>query len=164
MARGCGILGVIIVIGLCLLVVVATIIHLGTEPGSIHVQATVDKRTVAVGDTFTIEVTVENVDLNSLTITGVGLDEDLLKGAAVQASDPAYRAVKARDYPVYGTWDEFTLDHELAGGRTLILTLTLTATQAGSYSGDVTVWIDSDLLGIVPLARAGRASVHYEVQ
>ena len=164
MARGCVILGVLIVIGLCLVLVVAAIIHLGTEPNSIRVGARIDKSTVAAGETFTVEVTVENVDLDSLTITGVGLDQDLLKGAAVQSSDPAYRAVKARDYPVYGTWDEFTFDRDLAGGTTLVLTFTLTATQAGSYSGDVTVWIDSDLLGIVPLARAGRDSVRYEVQ
>jgi hypothetical protein len=77
--------------------------------------------------------------------------------------DPAYRTTKERNYPVYGHWNEYQLDRAIFGGEKLTVAITFRATRAGQYSGDVSVWVDSKVLGLT-VSRARRAALNIRVQ
>jgi hypothetical protein len=141
----------------------AVLLTLAGQPNSIRVKVEPDQNVVAVNDQFTVKLTIENVALDAVTIDGIGLDSHLLEGAAVTAMDPLYQAAQARNYPFYGKWTEYTLDQTLLGGEKLTATLTLTALHPGTYSGDLTVWVKSRLLG-VPFSQARRATLAFKVQ
>jgi len=55
------------------------------------------------------------------------------------------------------------LDTELAPGETLMVTFNLQPKQVGSFSGDVTVWIEDPTFGL-QLNRARREAVTFQVQ
>jgi hypothetical protein len=157
-------LWILTVLVICVGAVAGMLITLASEPNDIRVQLDTNRRTVAANEEFTIAVNVENVSLDPVTLNGVGLDRSLLDGLSVVRSDPPFRSITERDYPIYGAWSEFSLDQDMAEGTVFTLTLTLTATQPGLYEGDVTVWIENDVLGIVPVSRARRAPLEIQVQ
>jgi len=162
MGRGClGLLILLIVLLVCL--GVALVVYMfGTQPNTIQVQV-VTPATTASGGPFTIDITIENVSLEPVTVASVGLDENILRGAEVVSSQPSYSSIKQRDYPYYGGWNEFMLDTELAPGETLMVTFNLQPKQVGSFSGDVTVWIEDPTFGL-QLNRARREAVTFQVQ
>jgi len=163
--RGCWpLLWILTVLVICVGAVAGLLITLASEPNDIRVQLDTNRRTVAANEEFTIAVNVENVSLDPVALNGVGLDQSLLDGLSVVRSDPPFRSITERDYPIYGAWSEFSLDQDMAEGTVFTLTLTLTATQPGLYEGDVTVWIENDVLGIVPVSRARRAPLEIQVQ
>jgi hypothetical protein len=161
--------------GFCLAFVIIAIVAaflLGTyvvystlagEPNEIRIDATVDQQVIAANSPFTITVEVENVDLDTVTLKAVGLDEDLLAGATVVSIDPATRTPQENSYPLVGTWTEYPLARRLLGGDTLTVTITLNATTPGVYSGELSMWVEGDLLGI-NTSRARRTTLDYEVQ
>ena len=162
--RGCWwALLVLAVLAVCVAGGAAVLLTLAGQPNSIRVKAEPDRDVVAVNDQFTVNVTIENVALDAVTIDGIGLDGHLLDGAAVTAMDPLYQSAEARNYPLYGKWTEYTLDQTLLGGEKLTATLTLTALRPGTYSGDLTVWVRSKLLGM-PFSQARRATLAFKVQ
>jgi hypothetical protein len=122
-----------------------------------------DRDAVSVNDQFTVSLTIENVSLDAVTIDGIGLDSHLLDGVSVMGMDPLYQSAETRNYPLYGKWTEYTLDQTLLGGEKLTATLTLTALRPGTYSGDLTVWVRSELLGM-PFSQARRATLEFKVQ
>jgi len=133
------------------------------QPNSIRVRVEPDKTTLAVNESFTVKVTVENVDLEAVTLAGIGLEESLTGGLRVEGTEPPYRTAEAREYPVFGKWTEYRLDQTLLGGEKLVFTFTLTATQPGAYSGDVTAWIEDSLLG-QSFERGRHAKLEFRVQ
>jgi hypothetical protein len=116
-----------------------------------------------VGETFTVELTIENVDLDAVNINGIGVDQSLLDGLSVEQMDPGYRTVEERNYPVYGHWNEYKLNSSIFGGEKLTVLVTFRATKAGQYSGDISVWVDSDVFGLT-VSRARRATLDVSVQ
>lgn len=163
--RGCWpLLVVLTALATCLGLALALLIALAGEPNDIRVRLDANRRTVAANEEFTIQLNVENVSLDPVTLTGVGLDQSLLDGLEVVRTEPPFRAITERDYPIYGAWSEFSLTQDMPEGGVLTLTLTLRAAQPGLYEGDVTVWIENDILGIVPVSRARRAPLEIEVQ
>jgi hypothetical protein len=142
--------------------VTGSLLYLAGKPSSIEVSIP-ELQPVAANQSFTVEVTIENVSLDPVTINSIGLDTSLLDGITVLQIEPAYRSAKDKSYPLYGDWREYTLNKSLPGGDKLTVILTLQANQPGTYSGDVMVWIKSRLLGM-SVARAGRASLKIEVR
>ena len=95
------------------------------------------------------------MSLDPVTVTGIGLDPDLLASVRVSNMQPLYNSITERSYPIYGEWDEYRIDTVVQPGATLEVTLTLEGVQPGVYNTDLTVWIESDLAGI-QVARAAR--------
>lgn len=138
------------------------LLYLAGEPNSIEVSLNAAP-VVAANQTFPVEITIENVSLDDVTISSVGLDEDLIKGVEVLASEPVYRKASTESVLLLGKWRYLTYDTLLRGGDKLVITLTLQATQAGSYSGTVAVWVEGDLAG-VSLEQARREKLAFDVQ
>lgn len=159
MARGCALLLVLalIIVG----VVVAALLYMESQTNDIRVQVTAPAQ-VQANDTFPIEIVIENVSLNPITITGVSIDRSFLEGAEVVSTDPTYRTAGEQSYPIYGSWDEYGFDTDVPAGGRLVLTFTLRAADPGVYTGEIGVWVDSDSL--IPINRARRETVEVEVQ
>jgi hypothetical protein len=161
--RGCWL---IMIVGAALAVCGGAAVLLMTtvlgEPNEIRVDVQVMPDQPVAAQPFSVAVDIENVDLDPVTITGIGLDENLLDGLTLVSTDPLYRSSEDRSYPLIGNWTEYAFDQRLAGGETITVTLLLEAGTAGLYSGDVTVWIEADFLGLT-LSRARRASLEIRV-
>lgn len=164
MARGCAILGIVILLLACCGLVAAAAVHIGDEPNAVSLTAVAEPATTSVGNTVRITVTIENLDLDEVTLVGVGLDESLLDGGLVAGADPGFRGVEQRSYPLYGDWSEYRYNRVLQDGETVTIIFTLTAAQRGTFEGDVSAWLEADLLGVFPLDRAVREPVSFTVQ
>jgi hypothetical protein len=161
--KGCACLGVFLLFLAACGLIFAVVSQFIGQPNAIQTTLAADKNTLAVGELLTITITVENVDVDSVTIAGIGLNKKLLDGASLETLDPLYRSIKKHSYPIYGEWHEYTLDQTLLGGEKLKITLTLKAAQPGTYSGDVTVWVESSFYG-VSMAQARREHIEFKVQ
>jgi hypothetical protein len=149
--------------------VVAFLLYLGGDPNAIEILEDDFKapETVALDETFAVEFTVKNVSLDPVTINGVGLDKSLLDGVEVveiSVEDQSVRlSTEDRNYPLYGDWREYELDRDVPDGDTVAITFMFKATKIGIHSGDLTVWIESDFLGM-PIARARRKALDFDVR
>lgn len=162
--RGCWLFAaVVLLFVLCTVVALVALLTLLGETNAIRMTLNPARATVATGEVFTLSITIENVDLDEVQITGIGLDESLLDGMTVSATDPVYRSFEQRDIPLYGTWTEYKLDQTLLGGSTLTVTVQLQATEPGAYSGNVSVWIEGEEMG-VSITRARRETFELEVR
>jgi hypothetical protein len=143
--------------------VVALLLYMAGEPNTI--EMTLDGPGLAgVNETFQVEITLENVSLEPVTVNAIGLKDDLLNGATLLGSEPAYREAKEQDVMLFGTWRYLTYERDLSPGETWVVLLTLQAAgQAGTYSGDVAVWVEDEVLGIT-LERARRETLRFEVR
>jgi len=157
--RGCWLmLLVLAVLSICGGGTGAVLLSLANEPNEIRTTLASDRITAAVGEPFTVELAIENVSLDTVTITSIGLDDRLTDGVRLDVMEPPYRNTRHRDYPLLGAWTGYNFDRQLFGGDTLAVTMTLTGLQPGTYSGDVTVWVEGHVLGI-PIERARHASL-----
>lgn len=143
--------------------VAAIALYWAGEPNSIQVTVAPSQIQLSAPEQVSFQVRIQNVGLDPVTVTGIGLEPELLAGTRVVGSQPAYRSITQRSYPVYGEWQEFRLDTLLSPGATLEVSFTLEGVQPGMYETDLTVWIESDLLG-VQVARAARATLDVEVR
>ena len=143
--------------------VAAIALYWAGEPNNIHVTVTPSQIRLSAPEQVSFEVQIQNIGLDPVTVTGIGLEPELLAGARLLGSQPAYRSITERSYPVYGEWQEFRLDTLLAPGATLEVSFTLEGVQPGLYETDLTVWIESELLG-VQVARAARTTLDVEVR
>ena len=159
MRRGCALLFILALIIVAL--VVAALLYMESQTNDIRVQVTAPAQ-VAANDTFSIEVVIENVSLNPLTVTGVSIDRSFLEGAEVVSTEPIYKTAGEKSYPVYGSWDEYSFGTDVPAGGRLVLTFTMRAADPGVYSGEIGVWVDTDSL--LPINRARRETVEVEVQ
>lgn len=145
----------------------AGLFYLSGEPNSIAIQVNPQANLVDRAGSLVVNVSIENVSLDPVVIQGVGLDSDLLDGVTVQEvlvdSQPVILNADEKSYPLYGSWTEYELDSELAGGRTMELTFTLSPQEAGAHAGDVTVWIEEDVVGVA-VPRAARERLDFEVR
>lgn len=136
---------------------------LSGEPNEVRTSLDPAEITAAAGETFTVELTIENVDLNTVKVNGIGVDKSLLDGVSVEQMDPGYREVNSRNYPLYGNWTEYTLDRSIFEGEKLTVVITFRAKSAGQYSGDVSVWVESNVAGL-NVSRARRAVLNVKIQ
>jgi hypothetical protein len=156
-------LGVLGVVTLCCLALVAGLRSLAAEPNEIRAALDPQRVTARAGETFTVTLTIENVSLEAVRISAIGLDRALSDAVRLEAMEPAFRGARARSYPLLGDWDEYGLDQRIFAGEKLTVSLTLTALQAGNASGDVTVWVQGRLLGL-SFERARRMTLDVAVQ
>ena len=156
-------LGVLGVLTLCCLGIAAGLRSFAAEPNEIRAVLDPARVTAAAGETFTVTLTIENVSLDAVRVTAIGLDEALGDVLRVEATDPAFRGTRARSYPLLGAWEEYALDQRVFAGEKLPISLTLTALQPGNVSGEVTVWVQDKLLG-VSFERARRATLNVAVR
>jgi hypothetical protein len=163
MAKGCACLGIVLLVLVICGVAVAAALHFVGQPNALRTSLASSTNDLTAGESLTVTITVENVDVDSVTIAGIGLGKSLLKGISLESITPNYRAIKKHNYPVYGEWSEYTLDQTLFGGEKLDITLTLKAVQPGTYSGDITVWVESDFYGI-SMAQAQRENLRVKVR
>lgn len=164
--RGCSMTMLVLLLVLAALVV-AALFYLSGEPNTLAIDVNPQANMITRSESLVVNITVENVGLDPVTITGLGVDADLLDGAVVAEtlinSQPVALAFEEKSYPLYGSWTEYALDWSLAGGATMDITLSLTSDEVGAYSGDISVWVEDDLLGL-PLARAAREQLAFEVR
>lgn len=163
MAKGCACLGIVLIVLVVCGVIFAAVSHFIGQPNALRTSLASNTNDLTVGEALTVTLTVENVDVDAVTISGIGLGKSLLKGLSVESIEPRYRAIKKHDYPIYGEWSEYALDQTLLGGEKLDITLTLKAIQPGTYSGDITVWVESDFYGI-SMAQARRETLRLKVR
>jgi hypothetical protein len=145
-------------LAVCVGVTVMLVVTALGEPNEIRVDLEVTPDQPVAAQPFSVVVDIENVDLDPVTIAGIGLDQDLLDGLTLVSTEPSYRSSEDHSYPFLGDWTEYAFDQRLSGGETFTVTLMLQAETAGLYSGDVTVWIETDFLGVT-LSRARRAAL-----
>ena len=160
MRRGLALLAAVVVIGGG---VFGGLTILSGEPNEIRTSLDPGAITVAAGETTTVELTIENVDLNTVKVNGIGVDKSLLDGVSVDQMDPGYSDVNTRSYPLYGNWTEYTLDRSIFGGEKLTVVITFRGDTVGKYSGDVSVWIESSVAGL-KVSRARRVNLNVTVQ
>ncbi len=139
------ILGVIVV---CAVVAGAVLRELADGPDGLMINVTITQAAITTDESFTLTVTVHNIDDKPVTLTRITLDNDLLLGVSVQGSDPPSRRPIERSYPLIGDWVEYPFNREVDSGDSLAITFTLHATTPGDYHGDIGAWIESDLLGM----------------
>ncbi len=161
MARGLGLLAVVAVIGAG---IVGGVSILSGEPNEIRTTMLPPEITVAPGESFIIELTIENVDLESVDINGIGVEQSLLDGISVLQIDPGYRSIDERNYPLLGEWTEYKYDQTIFGGETLTVLITFQANKVGEYSGDISTWIDSNIVGGIQASQARRAELQVTIQ
>jgi len=126
----------------------AGLLSLAAEPNQIRTMLMPARVEVTAGESFELTLTIENVSLDTVRITGVGLDGSLYDALRLERLEPAFQAVHTRDYPLLGEWTEYTLNRQVFAGEKLTVTLTLTALRPGLVSGDVLVWVQDRLLGM----------------
>lgn len=141
----------------------AGVLSLAAEPNEIRTMLTPARLDIAAGESFELTLTIENVSLDTVRVTGIGLDSSLRGVLRLDRLEPAYRAVRSRDYPLLGAWTEYTLDRQVFAGDKLTVTLTLTALQAGPVRGDVMVWVQDRVLG-VSFERARRELLTLDIR
>ncbi len=161
--KGCGLLIVLVGVLVGCVVGIAAALHIGDEPDTLAVTPLFTPNRVKAGEPFTLTVDIHNIDTAGVTIVGVGLGETLLDGASVQAVEPTFRSVKSHSYPYYGDWQEYRVYKYLPADGTLTVTFSLKGLQPGTYTGDVTVWIEGKILGLLKLNRAWREKVTFDV-
>jgi hypothetical protein len=160
MGRGCALLLVLALIVIVL--VAAALIYMQSQTNDIRVQVTAPAQ-VAANDEFSVEVLIENVSLEPVTVTGISIDRSFLEGAEVVQTEPTYRTAGESSYPILGSWDEYSFGTEIPAGGRLVLTFMLRAeSEPGVYSGELGVWVDTDSL--IPINRSRREVVEVEVQ
>jgi hypothetical protein len=160
MARGCAFLLIVVLIIVALGVI--ALLYMESQTNDIRIQVTPPGQ-VAANGTFSIQITIENVSLDPLTVTGVSIDRSFLDGAEVISTEPTYKTAGERSYPVYGSWDEYSFGTDIPAGGRLVLTFNMRASaDPGVYSGEIGVWVDTDSL--LPINRARRETVEVEVQ
>ena len=140
---------------------IAVLLTLAGEPNAIRMKIEPARAVVPAGQPFIVTVTIENVDLNAVTVSAIGFEQNLADGVSVTQMDPPYRIAKDRSLLLLGSWREYTLDRRVPGGDTLTITFTLVADQPGTYSGQVTVWVQGKLMGM-SIQRARRATLSVE--
>ena len=158
---------VLIALVLLAVFVIVVLFYLSGEPNTVAIKVNSQANVIDRSGTLVVNISIENVGLDPITVQGVGLDADLLDNVVVQEilidSQPARLSDDDKSYTIYGSWTQYTLDRELAGGRTIELTFALVPLEAGAHAGDVTVWIEEDMLGM-SLARAARERLDFEVR
>lgn len=159
------VIGLVVVGALCACItgVVYFASSLVAETNTIRSTVEVEPPVVNVGDTITITAEVENVDLDAVSIRAVGLETDLLDGVEMVSMEPAFRSTEERSYPVVGDWTEYRISERVRGGDKLLIIITLQATQPGTYSGDLSVWVEEKTFGI-DISRARHDKIEFEVR
>lgn len=182
--RGCWIaLIVLALLATCAGAIAAVLVFLASEPNEITVEVTSPRQLAfAAGsaDTAAITLLIENDSLDAVTISAVGLDQSLLDGVAVSAiyvkdtpdpvnpdtDRPIRLSAKSRDFPLVGELEEYKLNQDMANGQKLYITLVVQPrpdpAAAGSYEGDVTIWVENEVLGL-SLSRAWRETVTIQI-
>ncbi len=153
----------VVLAALAVIVVVVLYSLLLAETNEVRVTVHSSADVIPQGQPFTVTVTVENVELDPARISAVGLSSDILDGATVTATEPELAEVQSRDWYVLGAWDDYVTNQLVLGGDEMVVTFTLTAKQPGAYSGDVTVWVEHDVLG-VRYERPRRERLEFQVQ
>ncbi len=132
------------------------------ETNTVRAEVSVEPATAPLGETLTLTVTVENVSLDTVTVRGISFSDALAAAVSVTETQPITRTAEHKPL-LGGSWTEYTLGQPLAGGNTLEVVFTLQAAAEGTFSGEISVWVEDSLLG-VSHARAARVPVTLRIE
>lgn len=124
------------------------IIGLGFNVAGLASRTTVERAAISVaapaavkvGETFTVVVTVRDLSGTARMIGDVDIEETYLEGAAITGVDPAPSGGGS-----YAGYAVHTMNLAVAPNGVGVVTFTLRAERPGVLSGDVDVYVDSDL-------------------
>lgn len=166
MQRAAGLLAVLVVgTG----AVLGTVSYLGGEPASVEFEDVQSPNVIVVGEETELQFSVENKNVDPITITAISLDTSLLGGIEVMGVEVNGRALPDRagekqDGPMADERMQYTIDREVPDGSLMTVNVIIRGVTPGRYQGDVSVWVESDILGVVPYSRAARTGITLTVQ
>jgi len=134
LAIGCG--GCLLLCLVAAAAVVGWMVYVGQNPRGVEVtvEGPLD---VAVGDTFSLQVTVSNQRKDQpFALTDIDIAEEYLEAFTVVATTPNH--VSSMHVPIDNT-RSFTFDRPVAPGETATFTFELRAEREGLQRGDVDV-------------------------
>ena len=129
---GCGVLAVVLGVG--------GIKSLGSavaEPTDIELGV-IAPSDVQLGESFSLLVRVRNLAAQSQTLDSIDITDEYLAGVQIQGADPGYSEV----FSVLG-YQSHTFRVPIAAGTELIVQFRAAATQAGDFSGEMDVCINT---------------------
>jgi hypothetical protein len=94
--------------------------------------------TVAPGDSFQIEILIENTDTDSQSLDSIDIYNDYLRGVRILSSDPPY-SESSNLFGITSYW----YDRDIRPGQTLRVVLSAQALQTGFYTADIDVCINN---------------------
>ena len=162
---GRSVLGLLTTIAIAVVAGVGGYDMLTSEPNEIRLFVNLSSPAIAANDSFTLDVEIENVDVDidsALQVNAVGLSQSLLNGVVVDEMAVIVAGELSVQPP--GDWTDYALDHDLIGGGKMTIRYTLRATQPGTYQGEVSVWVNSELVLGVTKSKARSESVQIRVQ
>jgi len=112
----------------------------GRSPEGLSAAAELPRR-ARVGEQVSLVVRITNSLDRPRTLTSTDLDEALVKGLEVVSVEPV--PIEKSDAAVLGTW-VFSHQRPIGPGETVTVTFALRAAMAGTFSGNVTVYVDGD--------------------
>jgi hypothetical protein len=105
---------------------------------------------VALGESFLIRVTVENLSAETVVLDSIDVGEGYLVGIDIVEAEPAF----SESFPLpFGGVDSYAFEHDIPARQTLIVRLTAHAVMAGEFSAPVDVCVDSGIYCLTLDAR-----------
>ncbi len=113
----------------------------GQEPTGLGIS--VDSPVQAsLGEDILITVTIENTSDSSKELNSIDIDDSFLEGIVINQVEPIYDEVDSYDLFDY-TFTSYYFYRSIRPGETLVVTFYGRSIQAGDFSGDLDVCIDS---------------------
>lgn len=149
--------------------VLGTVSYLGGEPASVAFEDVKRPPMIVVGEETQLQFSIENKNVDPITITAISLDTSLLKGVDVVGVEVNGRALseragEKRDDLMAAERMQYKVEREVPDGELMTVTVMIRGVTPGRYKGDVSVWVESDILGVVPYSRAARTGITFTVQ
>ncbi len=129
---GCGVLALVLGVGGITLVGSSV-----AEPTEIELGV-IAPANVQVGESFSLLVRVRNLAAQSQTLDSIDITDEYLTGIQIQGADPGYSEV----FSVLG-YQSHTFQIPIAAGTELIVQFRAAAAQAGDFSGEMDICINT---------------------
>ncbi|HKZ69329.1 MAG TPA: hypothetical protein VJ020_04565 [Anaerolineales bacterium] len=133
----------------CLAAVVATLClggvllgFLTDEPENVSIDVSAPL-TISRGESFTIEVQLENSAGQAQSLDSIDIDLTYLDGIAIERTDPPFTETIRNDLVSGLAFQSYYFEHDIPIGGTLTVTFSAVALKAGDFAGDLDVCINS---------------------
>jgi hypothetical protein len=141
---------------LCLIAVVVAVLAgsaffrwLAEEPENVDVQVDTPI-TVTPDETFTIEISVENLGTEAQILDSIDITDSYLEGLAIQRAEPPF--TESYSVPVVD-YQSYTFRRTIQPGETLRVQLYVQPLKAGDFNGEIDVCIGSGSACLTFMAR-----------
>ena len=117
--------------------VLGTVSYLGGEPASVAFEDIKPPAAIPVGGEAPLQFSIENKNVDPITITAISLDTSLLKGVEVVSVEVngrplSERAGEKKDDPLAAERMQYKIDREVPDGELMTVTVTRTRGHAGA--------------------------------